>query len=144
MTLGCIYMYRFLDSAIRMKEAVTGGLIGQRLIAECTGLFYRDQPYYDSGAWRGRWETEGGGSLVTQTSHSLDLMIWMLGDVESVAAFYSTSPLHRIDGSDRRWHNPRTRKNAVLPDWGGRDLKIGTLRSAVGQLGIDWQAFRNV
>ena len=93
-------MYRFLDTALRMKEAVTGGLIGRPLIAECTGLFYRDQPYYDSGAWRGRWETEGGGSLVTQTSHSLDLMIWMLGDVESVAAFYSTSPLHDIEVED--------------------------------------------
>ena len=99
-TLGCIYMYRFLDTALRMKEAVTGGLIGQPLIAECTGLFYRDQPYYDSGAWRGRWDTEGGGSLVTQTSHSLDLMIWMLGDVEEVAGFYSTSPLHRIEVED--------------------------------------------
>lgn len=99
-TLGCIYMYRFLDTALRMKEAVTGGLIGRPLIAECTGLFYRDQPYYDSGAWRGGWETEGGGSLVTQTSHTLDLMIWMLGEVESVAAFYRTSPLHRIEVED--------------------------------------------
>ena len=99
-TLGCIYMYRFLDTALRMRESVTGGLIGLPLIAECTGLFYRDQPYYDSGAWRGRWETEGGGSLVTQTSHSLDLMIWMLGDVESVAGFYSTSPLHSIEVED--------------------------------------------
>ena len=60
-------------------------------MAECTGLFYRDQPYYDSGgAWRGRWETEGGGSLLIQTSHTLDLMIWMLGDVEAVAGFYSS------------------------------------------------------
>ena len=99
-TLGCIYMYRFMDTALRMKEAVTGGLIGQPLIAECAGLFYRDQPYYDSGAWRGRWETEGGGSLVTQTSHTLDLLIWMLGDVEEVAGFYSTSPLHRIEVED--------------------------------------------
>ena len=52
-TLGCIYMYRFMDTALRMKEAVVDGLIGQPLIADCTGLFYRDQPYYDSGAWRG-------------------------------------------------------------------------------------------
>ena len=74
-TLGCIYMYRFMDTALCMREAVTEGLIGQPLIAECTGLFYRDQPHYDSGAWRGRWETEGGGSLLTQTSHTLDLRI---------------------------------------------------------------------
>ena len=99
-TLGCIYMYRFMDTAIRMKEAVSNGLIGRPLLAECVGLFYRDQPYYDSGEWRGRWETEGGGSLVTQTSHTLDLMLWMLGDVEAVAGFYDTSPLHRIEVED--------------------------------------------
>ncbi len=99
-TLGCIYMYRFLETANCMKEAVCGGLIGRPLLAEATGHFFRDQAYYDSGAWRGRWETEGGGSLVTQTSHTLDLMIWMLGDVEEVVAFYSTSPLHRIEVED--------------------------------------------
>lgn len=100
-TLGCIYMYRFMDTAIRMKEAVSNGLIGRPLMAECTGFSYRDQPYYDSGEWRGKWKTEGGGSLVTQTSHTLDLMIWMLGDVEAVAGFYSTSPLHRIEVEDQ-------------------------------------------
>lgn len=48
----------------------------------------------------------------------------------------------RSQGSHRRWFNPQTRKNASLPDWGGRDLKIGTLRSAIRQLGIDWGEFR--
>ncbi|MCY4558586.1 MAG: type II toxin-antitoxin system HicA family toxin [Chloroflexi bacterium] len=48
----------------------------------------------------------------------------------------------RSGGSHRRWFNPTTRKSATLPDWGGRDLKIGTLRSAVGQLGLDWTEFR--
>ena len=100
-TLGCIYMYRFMDTAIQMKEAVSSGLIGRPLMAECTALSYRDQPYYDSAEWRGKWESEGGGSLVTQTSHTLDLMIWMLGDVEAVAGFYSTSPLHRIEVEDQ-------------------------------------------
>ncbi len=100
MTLGCIYMYRFLDIALHMKQAGTGGLIGQPIMAECVGLFYRDQPYYDSGEWRGKWETEGGGSLLTQTSHTLDLLLWMLGDVETVTGFYSTSPLHDIEVED--------------------------------------------
>ena len=100
-TLGCIYMYRFMDTARAMREAVATGLIGRPLMAECTGFSYRDQPYYDSGDWRGKWDTEGGGSLVTQTSHTLDLMIWMLGDVEAVAGFYATSPLHDIEVEDQ-------------------------------------------
>ncbi|MDE0376696.1 MAG: Gfo/Idh/MocA family oxidoreductase, partial [bacterium] len=99
-TLGCIYMYRFLETARRMKDAIADGMIGRPLMAECTGPFYRDQPYYDSGEWRGKWESEGGGSLVTQTSHTLDLMLWMLGDVEEALALYSTSPLHRIEVED--------------------------------------------
>ncbi len=99
-TLGVIFMYRFMDGALRMKEAVSGGLIGQPLVAECRDLCFRSQSYYDSAEWRGRWASEGGGSLVTQTSHFLDLMVWMLGDVESVAGFYTTSPLHRIEVED--------------------------------------------
>ena len=45
-------------------------------------------------------------------------------------------------GSHRRWFNPQTQKNATLPDWGRRDLKIGTLRSTVRQLGLDWTEFQ--
>ena len=48
----------------------------------------------------------------------------------------------RSDGSHRRWFNPQTQKNAPVPDWGGRDLKIVTLRSAIRQLGLDWQEFQ--
>ncbi|MBI1918126.1 MAG: type II toxin-antitoxin system HicA family toxin [Planctomycetes bacterium] len=46
-------------------------------------------------------------------------------------------------GSHRKWYNPATDRSTVLPDWGGRDLKIGTLRGVVRQLGIDWAAFQN-
>ena len=60
-TLGCIYVYRFLEPALRMREAISGGLIGQPLMAECSGLFYRDQPYYNSGEWRGKWNRRAAG-----------------------------------------------------------------------------------
>ena len=46
-------------------------------------------------------------------------------------------------GSHRRWFNPETQRDTVLPDWGGRDLKIGTVRAAVRQLGIDWRQFQD-
>ena len=44
-------------------------------------------------------------------------------------------------GDHRKWHNPATNRTTVLPDWGSRDLKMGTLRAAVRQLGIDWADF---
>jgi predicted RNA binding protein YcfA (HicA-like mRNA interferase family) len=46
-------------------------------------------------------------------------------------------------GSHRKWFNAATQQATVIPDWGGRDLKLGTVRSAVRQLGIDWQQFQN-
>ena len=48
----------------------------------------------------------------------------------------------RGGGSHRRCFNPQARRDALLPDWGGRDLKMGTLRSAIRQLDIDWQEFQ--
>jgi len=49
----------------------------------------------------------------------------------------------RGGGSHRKWLNPATQRVTTLPDWGGRDLKQGTLRAAVRQLGIDWSDFEN-
>ena len=46
--------------------------------------WYRDQGYYDNGGWRGTWEMDGGGSLMNQAVHTVDLMQWLMGDVESI------------------------------------------------------------
>lgn len=50
----------------------------------------------------------------------------------------------RSGGSHRKWYNPATEQATVVPDWGAKDLKQGTLRAAVRQLGIDWRAFEDV
>ena len=49
----------------------------------------------------------------------------------------------REGGSHRKWFNPDSQRATVVPDWGGKDLKLGTVRSAVRQLGIDWQDFQD-
>jgi len=49
----------------------------------------------------------------------------------------------RGSGSHRKWRNPRTQSRTSLPDWGGRDLKPGTLRGAIKDLGLDWNEFLN-
>jgi mRNA interferase HicA len=49
----------------------------------------------------------------------------------------------RGGGSHRKWHNLATQRSTVVPDWGGRDLKLGTVRAAIRQLGIDWHDFQN-
>ena len=47
------------------------------------------------------------------------------------------------DGSHRKWHNPVTNRSTVLPDWRGKDLKLGTIKGAVRQLGLEWADFEN-
>ncbi len=49
----------------------------------------------------------------------------------------------RSGGSHRKWYNPATDRFAPLPDWGSKDLKVGTLRAVVRQLGLDWDAFKD-
>lgn len=49
----------------------------------------------------------------------------------------------RSPGSHRKWYNPATDRIASLPDWGPKDLKVGTLRTVVRQLGLDWKAFQD-
>ncbi len=49
----------------------------------------------------------------------------------------------RGGGSHRKWFNPATQRASVVPDWGGKDLRLGTIRAAVRQLGLEWQAFQN-
>jgi predicted RNA binding protein YcfA (HicA-like mRNA interferase family) len=49
----------------------------------------------------------------------------------------------RGGGSHRKRHNPAAGRSTVVPDWGGRDLRAGTVRAAVRQLGLDWDAFTN-
>jgi len=48
----------------------------------------------------------------------------------------------RTGGSHRKWHNPATGRIAPVPDWGGKELKFGTLRAIVKQLGLDWEQFQ--
>ena len=48
--------------------------------------WYRTQAYYDSGAWRGTWELDGGGALMNQAIHSVDLLTWLMGPVVEVTA----------------------------------------------------------
>ena len=51
--------------------------------------------------------------------------------------------VRRGGGSHRKWFNPNTQRATVVPDWGGKDLKLGTVRSAARQLGIDWEDFQD-
>ena len=69
-----------------MKRAVEQGRFGRLTVGDAIVKWYRTQAYYDSGAWRGTWELDGGGALMNQAIHSVDLLAWLMGPVVEVRA----------------------------------------------------------
>ncbi len=88
---GVIFMYRFMDQAQMIKKALDEGRLGKLLSVDCSGKCFRSDEYYASGAWRGTWKGEGGGSLISQTVHFIDLMLYLVGDVERLTGNYMTT-----------------------------------------------------
>ena len=82
--LGVISQRRWYEPVKRVKEAIEQGKIGKPVLATVTMLGWRDKAYYDSDAWRGSWRTEGGGVLVNQAPHQLDILLWYMGAIDEV------------------------------------------------------------
>ena len=82
--LGVISQRRWYEPVRRVKQAIEQGKIGKPVLATVTMLGWRDKAYYESDAWRGKWKTEGGGVLVNQAPHQLDILLWYMGEVEEV------------------------------------------------------------
>ncbi|MCX6255456.1 MAG: Gfo/Idh/MocA family oxidoreductase [Bacteroidia bacterium] len=81
---GVISQRRWYEPVKRVKDAIEQGKIGKPVLATVTLLGWRDKAYYDSDAWRGTWEMEGGGVLVNQSPHQLDILLWYMGEVDEV------------------------------------------------------------
>jgi predicted dehydrogenase len=82
--LGVISQRRWYEPVKRVKEAIDQGKIGKPLLGVVMMLGWRDKAYYDSDAWRGSWLTEGGGVLVNQAPHQLDILLWYMGEIDEV------------------------------------------------------------
>ena len=82
--LGVISQRRWYAPSQRVKEAIDAGKIGMPALGTVTMLGWRDRNYYDADEWRGTWNLEGGGVLVNQAPHQLDLLLWYMGEVEEV------------------------------------------------------------
>ena len=82
--LGVVSQRRWYDPVKRVKQAIDDGKIGKPVLAVVTMLGWRDKAYYDSDDWRGKWETEGGGVLVNQSPHQLDILLWYMGEIDEV------------------------------------------------------------
>ena len=88
-TLGVVSQRRFYEPVLRIKAAIDAGKIGKPALGVFSMFSWRDHSYYSSDPWRGRWDAEGGGVLVNQSPHQLDLLRWFLGDIEEVSGTWS-------------------------------------------------------
>lgn len=88
-TLGVISQRRWFPAVRRVKEAIDEGKLGDTILADIVMFGWRDESYYRSDPWRGSWAGEGGGVLVNQAPHQLDLLLWFMGPVAEVQAYWA-------------------------------------------------------
>jgi predicted dehydrogenase len=97
--LAVISQHRIDPASVRVHELAEQGVLGRLIEGNAHVLWWRSQEYYDSAGWRGTWALDGGGVLMNQSIHSIDLLCWFLGPVSGVQA-YSGTLAHRMETED--------------------------------------------
>lgn len=97
--LAVISQHRFDPVTREVHDLVEEQAFGRLVLGNAVIPWWRSQAYYDSGAWRGTWELDGGGVLMNQSIHSIDLLQWLMGPVKSVFA-YTDTLVHRMETED--------------------------------------------
>src|SRR6266496_2161842 len=97
--LAVISQHRFDPDTIKVHDLVEAQAFGRLVLGNALVPWWRSQAYYDSRAWRGTWELDGGGVLMNQTIHSIDLLQWLMGPVKSVCG-YTNTLVHRMETED--------------------------------------------
>jgi UDP-N-acetyl-2-amino-2-deoxyglucuronate dehydrogenase len=97
--LGVIFQLRFMDETRRVKRILEEGTIGKLIEVDTIMKFYRSEAYYSSSSWKGTYDLDGGGSLMNQGIHGIDLMLWLAGPVTSLTAQIHTLK-HDIEVED--------------------------------------------
>ena len=87
--LGTICQRRFYPASMRLKRALDDGKIGKPVLGTVNMLGWRDEVYYKSDPWRGSWDGEGGGVLVNQAPHQLDLLQWYMGPIDELFGYWA-------------------------------------------------------
>jgi UDP-N-acetyl-2-amino-2-deoxyglucuronate dehydrogenase len=97
--LGVALQRRTDPAFAAAQSAIAAGAFGRLVLGSVTVPYLRTQDYYDSAAWRGTWKIDGGGALMNQGIHLLDLLLWYLGDAAEVQAQLTTLA-HKIEVED--------------------------------------------
>ena len=97
--LGVIFQNRFNPAYLKLKEAVQNGALGKLILGNAYIKWYRDEGYYKNSDWKGTLSGDGGAALINQGIHTIDLLLDIMGDVESVFGKVKTM-VHNIEGED--------------------------------------------
>jgi UDP-N-acetyl-2-amino-2-deoxyglucuronate dehydrogenase len=137
--LGVVSQHRFDDSTQFLKQAIEDGRLGRLIQCDAYVKWFRSAEYY-SRAIKGSWAVEGGGALMNQAIHQIDLLRWLAGPVEKISAMWQLGALHKIESEDvinalLRYSSGATgviqASTAVWPGYPERIEIHGTLGTAI-------------
>jgi UDP-N-acetyl-2-amino-2-deoxyglucuronate dehydrogenase len=97
--LGVMSQHRFDDSTIFLKRAIGAGRLGKLLEADAYVKWFRSDEYY-SRPIKGSWKTEGGGALINQAIHQVDILLHLIGPVAEVSGLWQLGARHKIESED--------------------------------------------
>ena len=111
--LGVMSQRRWYPPHLRMKAAIDSGAIGAPVLAVVSVLGWRSEDYFRADSWRGMWATEGGGVLVNQAPHQLDLMQWFMGPIDELSGYHANVNHPSIEVEDTAVAVVRFRSGAL-------------------------------
>jgi predicted dehydrogenase len=137
--LGVVSQHRFDDSSQFLIRAIRDGRLGKILQADACVKWYRTAEYYGRPI-KGSWATEGGGALINQAVHQVDVLQWLIGGVREVFGYWQLGAMHKIESEDvvnvlLRYHNGATgviqASTAFWPGYSERIEIHGTKGTAI-------------
>lgn len=137
--LGVVSQHRFDDSSLFLKKAIEAGRLGRLIQCDAYVKWFRSAEYY-SRPIKGSWAVEGGGALINQAIHQIDILRWLAGPVKDVTAMWQLGTLHKIESEDvvnalLRYENGATgviqASTAMWPGYSERVEVHGTRGTAI-------------
>jgi len=98
--LGCVFQGRTAKAVRLIQQALAQGRFGRLTLADAHVKWHRDQAYYDKAKWRGTWRMDGGGALMNQGVHTVDLLRLFAGPPKAAHAFMGTLTHRNIEAED--------------------------------------------
>lgn len=97
--LSVVFQNRYAEAALKVKRALEAGLLGKLVLGDAYVKWWRSPQYYSGTPWRGTREIDGGGALITQAIHTIDLLQWFMGGARRVSGLVRTST-HQMESED--------------------------------------------